>query len=84
MKSLCGNSYGCLSDVDGAIGTELDYTGARTCSRCESMAKAIVEFFIGEEIEFVTALDEWVKKSEIMERLLDTVLGQALHAQGII
>lgn len=84
MQSLCGNSYGCSSLVDGAIGEEMDWAGIYTCSRCTFRAKSIVQFLIGEEIEFVPTFEEWMKSSQVLDRLFDTLLGRALQAQGLI
>lgn len=84
MKSLCGNSYGCLSDVDNGIGTEMDYTGTHTCFRCEAIAMDILQFFLGEEIEFVHFLGEageWECSSKVLERLEELTLYQALKPQ---
>lgn len=58
MESLCGNSYGCLD------GEEMVYTGAIVpCSRCRMRQIAIIEFIVGEEIEFF--LDDWWLKSTV-------------------
>lgn len=84
MRSICGNSYGCSSIQDNTVGEEMDYNGIYFCFRCTSIAKSIVEFFVGEEIEFMVSLEEWERKSRVMDRLMDTLLGRALVAQGII
>lgn len=77
MKSLCGNSYGCLSYTNMAIGFEFGVEGGiHACSRCMSRAIAIVEFFVGEPIEWV--IDEWVPSSKRMEKLESMILYQAL------
>jgi hypothetical protein len=82
MESLCKNSYGCLSHVDGAIGTELDYTGVHTCLRCQTRAIDILQFMIGEPIEW--CIDEWVRTSKVQEKLEGMLLYQVLRRDGLV
>jgi hypothetical protein len=65
-KSLCGNSYGCLtSHGDGTIGSECEYYGVVTCSRCVRLALDFLEILLGERPEFF--LGVWMTPSQIEE-----------------
>lgn len=85
-KSMCGDSYGCMTHHDdGTMGTELDHLASifseHICSRCQSMALDILRFMIGEDIEFVSVFDEWERKSRIQERLESMLLYKVLRPQ---
>ena len=83
--SLCGNSYGCLSTLDDAIGEEFSYNGSiHSCGRCVSIAAAFVEFFVGEEIEFSHFLQRWMTTTQATEALMNSLLGRALQSTNLI
>lgn len=79
MKSLCGNTYGCMSAVNNAVGTELDWNGEHLCGGCVRIAISFLEFAIGDTVEWV--VNEWVPKSKVMDKLESMILWQALKPQ---
>jgi hypothetical protein len=81
VESLCGDSFGCCCVGESQIGTVLDWNGEFDCGSCKGIAVDILSFIIGEPIEFVLALNEWVPSSKVMERLSELILFQALQPQ---
>lgn len=79
MKSLCGDKYGCLSHVDNAIGSVINWNGDWPCGRCMDIAIPFLEFAIGEPISWV--VDGWVPKRLVMEKLESMILWQALKPE---
>jgi hypothetical protein len=81
--SLCGNAFGCLTfNEDGTMGEELTTDGfSRPCPGCEDRAVFLLEFMLGESIEFMLVFDEWERKSKIQERLESMLLFRVLTPQ---
>jgi hypothetical protein len=82
-QSLCGNSYGCLPEHgDHTAGSEFSIGGTIVpCWRCQSIALTIVELMVGEAVEYVAALCEWVQSSQVQDRLKTLLLYQALQPE---
>lgn len=76
MQSLCGEKYGCINgEVFSCYGEIV------RCGLCLDVAVALTTIICQEEIEFVSCLGEsgeWVRKSQVADRLNELLLTQAL------